>query len=49
MYRVIFIGVLEIGRKNFVSKKSDVRHPRCVSYNGKGLRMEYAQSYTTIF
>jgi len=27
---------------------SDVRHPRCVSYNSKGLRMEYAQSNTTI-
>ena len=27
---------------------SDVRHPRCVSYNGKELRVEYAQSNTTI-
>jgi len=26
------------------SKFSDVRHPRCVSYNGKELRIEYAQS-----
>ena len=28
--------------------ESDVRHPRCVSYNGKELRVEYAQSNTTI-
>jgi len=27
---------------------SDVRHPRCVSYNGKELRVEHAQSNTTI-
>jgi len=26
----------------------NVRHPRCVSYNGKELRVEYAQSNTTI-
>jgi len=32
-----------------LSFDSDVRHPRCVSYNSKGLRMEYAQSNTTIF
>ena len=28
---------------------SDVRHPRCVSYNSKGLRVEYTQSNTTVF
>ena len=27
---------------------SDVRHPPCVSYNRKELRVEYAQSNTTI-
>jgi len=29
-------------------KDSDVRHPRCVSYNGKELRVEHAQSNATI-
>jgi len=32
---------------NIKCHNSDVRHPRCVSYNRKELRVEYAQSNTT--